>query len=110
MTPQAMQKLMQHDWPGNVRELENTLEYAVTMTSQSVITDDLVLPTTRPAGPRQPSIVAQSQAMPVQGSLKSLKEARTDFEKAYLMRLHGNLQRKSLQGRRDCREISRRFL
>jgi DNA-binding NtrC family response regulator len=51
VTPQAMQKLMQHDWPGNVRELENTLEYAVTMTSQSVITDDLVLPTD-PSGGR----------------------------------------------------------
>jgi len=43
VTPKAMQKLMQHDWPGNVRELENTLEFAVTMTQQNVVTDDLVL-------------------------------------------------------------------
>jgi len=67
--------------------LENTLEYAVTMTSQSVITDDLVLPTTRQAAATALDSTPQSQAMPVQGSLKSLKEARTDFEKAYLMRL-----------------------
>jgi two-component system response regulator GlrR len=87
LTPQAMQKLMQHDWPGNVRELENTLEYAVTMTPQSVITDDLVLPTTRQAVAAALDNTLQSQAMPVQGALKSLKEARTDFEKAYLMRL-----------------------
>ena len=88
LTPQAMQKLMQHDWPGNVRELENTLEYAVTMAPQNVITDDLVLPT---AGGHVATAALedtpQSQAMPVLGALKSLKQARTDFEKAYLMRL-----------------------
>src|SRR3989337_4181491 len=43
LTPAAIQKLVLHDWPGNVRELENTLEYAVTMTEQDVITEDLVL-------------------------------------------------------------------
>src|SRR5688572_23914217 len=88
LTPQAMQKQMQHDWPGNVRELENTLEYAVTMAPQNVITDDLVLPT---AGGHVATAALedtpQSQAMPMLGALKSLKEARTDFEKAYLMRL-----------------------
>jgi len=87
LTPKAMQKLMQHDWPGNVRELENTLEYAVTMTQQNVITEDLVLQT---KGPTAPSVVAeapQAHLLPVPGSLKSLKEARAEFEKAYLIRL-----------------------
>jgi len=87
LTPQAMQKLMQHDWPGNVRELENTLEYAVTMAPQNVITDDLVLPTAGHVATAAVEATPQSQAMPVLGALKSLKEARTDFEKAYLMRL-----------------------
>ena len=87
VTPQAMQKLMQHDWPGNVRELENTLEYAVTMTPQNVITDDLVLPTNGKVAAAAVIDTAQSQAMPLPGALKSLKEARTEFEKAYLMRL-----------------------
>src|SRR5205823_13655015 len=45
VTPQAMQKLMLYDWPGNVRELENTLEYAVAMTRQDIITEDSVLQT-----------------------------------------------------------------
>ena len=40
LTPMAMQKLMLYDWPGNVRELENTIEYAVAMTQQDVITED----------------------------------------------------------------------
>jgi two-component system response regulator GlrR len=87
LTPKAMQKLMQHDWPGNVRELENTLEYAVTMTQQNVITDDLVLQTNGPAAPATVEDTAQSHLLPVPGALKSLKEARVEFEKAYLIRL-----------------------
>ena len=42
MTPLAMQKLMLYDWPGNVRELENTLEYAVAITQQDIISEDLI--------------------------------------------------------------------
>ncbi len=44
LTPAAMQRLMVHDWPGNVRELENTIEYAVAMTKEDVISEDLILP------------------------------------------------------------------
>ncbi len=44
LTPQAMQRLMLYDWPGNVRELENTIEYAMAMTQEDVITD-LILQT-----------------------------------------------------------------
>jgi len=87
LTPKAMQKLMQHDWPGNVRELENTLEFAVTMTQNNVVSDDLILQT---KGPTPPSVVEeapQSHLLPVPGSLRSLKEARADFERAYLIRL-----------------------
>ena len=39
-----MQRLMLHDWPGNVRELENTIEYAMAMTRDDVISEDGVLP------------------------------------------------------------------
>ncbi len=73
LTPQAMQKLILHNWPGNVRELENTIEYAVAMTQQDIITDDLVLQTKLDS--QQPE------------SLKPLKEARDAFEKGYLLNL-----------------------
>jgi two-component system response regulator GlrR len=82
-----MEKLMQHDWPGNVRELENTLEFAVTMTQRDVITDDLVLQTKIPTTPVQTEDSVQAQLLPVNGSFKTLKEARSEFEKAYLVRL-----------------------
>ena len=34
-TPEAMEKLQQHDWPGNVRELANVVEHA------SILCDEL---------------------------------------------------------------------
>jgi two-component system response regulator GlrR len=72
LTPAAVQKLMLYDWPGNVRELENTIEYAVAMTQQDSINEELILP---PKGISSP------------GPLKSLKEARDDYEKSYLVHL-----------------------
>jgi two-component system response regulator GlrR len=72
VTPAAMQKLMLYDWPGNVRELENTIEYGVAMTQQDLINEELIL---QPKGVSSP------------GPLKSLKEARDDYEKSYLIHL-----------------------
>ena len=71
LTPSAMQKLMLYDWPGNVRELENTIEYAVAMTQQDVISEDIILP-------------AKDVSLE---PLKPLKEAKEDFERRYLVRL-----------------------
>ncbi len=67
-----MQRLMLYDWPGNVRELENAIEYAVAMTKQDMITEDFIL---------------QAKALPLQESLKPLKESKDDFEKGYLIHL-----------------------
>jgi len=73
LTPMAMQKLMLHHWPGNVRELENTIEYAVAMTHQDTIPEDLILQT-------QPETITDA-------SLKTLKEAKDSYEKTYLIHL-----------------------
>ena len=70
LTSAAMQRLMLHDWPGNVRELENTVEYAVAMTHQDVITEDLILQTKGSTSLEQ---------------FKPLKEARDAYEKSYLV-------------------------
>ena len=87
LTPKAMQKLMQHDWPGNVRELENTLEYAVTMTQQDVITDDLVVQKEVETVAAPIAGMPHTTLLPTPEALKSLKEARAEFEKAYLIQL-----------------------
>ncbi|MDH3330673.1 MAG: sigma-54 dependent transcriptional regulator [Desulfobulbaceae bacterium] len=70
ITPAAMQKLMLHDWPGNVRELENIIEYAIAMTNNDTLTDDLIL-----------------QTKDGESELLSLKDARARFEKNYLQNL-----------------------
>jgi two-component system, NtrC family, response regulator GlrR len=72
LTSQAMQRLILHDWPGNVRELENTIEYAVAMTRQEMITEELLL-----------EVKASSPPEPC----KPLKEARDAFERTYLVNL-----------------------
>jgi two-component system response regulator GlrR len=71
----ALQKMMLHDWPGNVRELENTIEYAVAMTTRDVITEDLVL---------QDQL---SVALATANTLKPLKKAKHEFEKNYITEL-----------------------
>jgi two-component system response regulator GlrR len=72
LTPVALQRLMIHEWPGNVRELENTIEFAVAMTTRDVITEDLILP---------------EKSGLLEAAIKPLKDARDAFEKAYLVRL-----------------------
>jgi two-component system response regulator GlrR len=70
LTPAAMQKLMLYDWPGNVRELENTIEYAMALTQDTSIKEDLILRTKAPSE-----------------GLKPLREAREEFEKEYVMNI-----------------------
>ena len=87
LTPQAMKKLMQYDWPGNVRELENTIEYGIVM-AEGVITDDLILQAklTNESAVQSDSRPAAAGSS-LEGPLKSLKEARAEFERAYLIRV-----------------------
>jgi two-component system, NtrC family, response regulator GlrR len=70
-TESALGKLMDYSWPGNVRELENTIEYAVAMTTQEMVGKDLIL-----------------QADEMENSdPKSLKDAKNQFEKSYISNL-----------------------
>ena len=71
LSSSALRKLMQYHWPGNVRELENTIESAVAMTVQEVITDDRIL---------------AAEEVEENGP-KSLKAAKDDFERDYLVQL-----------------------
>jgi two-component system response regulator GlrR len=67
----ALQKMIQYDWPGNVRELENTVEAAVAMATQDVISEELIL---------------QTRKMDI-ATFCSFKKAKEDFEKNYLLQL-----------------------
>jgi two-component system response regulator GlrR len=80
LTSMAMQRLMTYEWPGNVRELENTLEFAVAMTRENIIPESLIL---------------ETKALTPE--VKTLSEARREFEKQYLTNLleltEGNVTR-----------------
>jgi two-component system response regulator GlrR len=74
LTSSALQKMMLYDWPGNVRELENTMEYAMAITQQDMIQEDLILHQTKGIPPSH-------------STLQPLKEARNAYEKSYLINL-----------------------
>ncbi|MEW6184487.1 MAG: sigma-54 dependent transcriptional regulator [Thermodesulfobacteriota bacterium] len=74
LTSTALQKMMHYEWPGNVRELENTMEYAVALTQQDTIQEDLILQQTLEAEEPPPT-------------LQPLKEARNAYERNYLIHL-----------------------
>jgi two-component system nitrogen regulation response regulator NtrX len=76
MTPQAMEKLKAYPWPGNVRELKNLVERLAIMTQSDVIAEDDI-----------PLIYRSQKARTPNGDLfegDSLKEAKREFEKAYI--------------------------
>jgi two-component system response regulator GlrR len=96
----ALQKLMLHSWPGNVRELQNTIESAVTMATENIISDDLILPALKTEV----------------NNLKPLKDAKENFEKNYLLQLieltEGNMaQAARLAGkyRADLYELLKKY-
>lgn len=68
LSPDALQKLLSYDWPGNVRELENTIEYAIAMSSGEMIEATLIH-------------INQKQE---NNLVKPLKEAKNAFEKEYI--------------------------
>jgi two-component system response regulator GlrR len=67
---------MYHSWPGNVRELRNTVERAVAMATRDVITEKLITQTS-----------ALKTSLP-----RTLKGAKEEFEKQYLVQLLGFTQ------------------
>jgi two-component system response regulator GlrR len=73
-SPEAMQCLMLYEWPGNVRELSNVVERAVVLTTQRLITPALLLLGSRHMQSASPELL-------------SLKEARENFERVYLMQV-----------------------
>jgi len=75
MSGEALGYFLAYDWPGNVRELRNMVERLVIMTAGDMIgADDL------PA-PLRPQTAVTAGETPE----RSLKEARENFERAYIL-------------------------
>jgi transcriptional regulator with PAS, ATPase and Fis domain len=76
ITPQALIYLVNYLWPGNVRELENEIERAVALT-----------PDGTPIPPKCLSdriVIQRSSRVPLLADIKPLKQARLNFERAYV--------------------------
>ena len=80
MEPAALDALASYAWPGNIRELENTVERALVLCRDEVITPEL-LPATLRASAVSPSAPAQISG------LQPLADARDDFMRSYLSRV-----------------------
>ncbi|MFH1674617.1 MAG: sigma-54 dependent transcriptional regulator [Pseudomonadota bacterium] len=77
MTPEAIRLLQDYHWPGNVRELKNLLDRLIIMTSDKIIdVKDIPEPYAQTKTAREDSSLFMSV---------SLKEAKKEFEKAYLI-------------------------
>jgi two-component system nitrogen regulation response regulator NtrX len=77
MTPEAIRLLQDYHWPGNVRELKNLLDRLIIMTSDKIIdVKDIPEPYAQTKTAREDSSLFMSA---------SLKEAKKEFEKAYLI-------------------------
>jgi len=78
MKPEAFEHLSAYRWPGNVRELKNLVERLAIMTESEVIGEQDIPLSYKRKGP----------VIPDEGILEvdSLKEAKKDFERAYILR------------------------
>jgi DNA-binding NtrC family response regulator len=82
VSDEALAKLAGYDWPGNVRELQNVVERAVVLCQAKVI--DLVDLPEGVRGRETSTYIPKDDAEI--GELKPLKQARAEWEKAYLER------------------------
>jgi two-component system nitrogen regulation response regulator NtrX len=77
ITPRAMDHLMAYRWPGNVRELKNLIERLAIMTESDVIDEGDI-----------PSSYKSEDGAAADGGFfdtRSLKDAKKEFEKAYIL-------------------------
>ncbi len=85
LSPEALDLLLQHPWPGNVRELRNVMERMVIMVPQDTIQDFDLAPSLR----ARPGGAAEAPSEPATEWDGTLREAREQFERQYIMRRLG---------------------
>jgi two-component system nitrogen regulation response regulator NtrX len=78
ITPEALEHLIAYPWPGNVRELKNLVERLGIMTESNIIGAEDIPASYKMGGPVAPAAASLEAG--------SLKEAKKEFEKAYILR------------------------
>ena len=80
----ATAALYQYEWPGNVRELENVIERAVALAQEETISLREL--------PLDISVLGQSMIDEIQRAGLSLREARRQFDKQYILSVMEKVQ------------------
>ncbi|MBQ4845440.1 sigma-54 dependent transcriptional regulator [Pseudoalteromonas sp. MMG005] len=72
LSPQAMTHLINYHWPGNIRQLHNVCEHAVVLSSNKLITEDIM-----------------TNALPLQSEhhFQGLNNAKKQFEQEYIQKV-----------------------
>jgi two-component system nitrogen regulation response regulator NtrX len=86
LSEDALRALRHYSWPGNVRELKNLVERLMIMS-----------PGDRIDVPDLPAEIVESGALPVPGSPATMRDAREDFERRFILsalrRNRGNVRK-----------------
>ena len=94
-SPEAMECMIRHEWPGNVRQLHNAVEQSIALSTTPLVPLTLIQKALREDS--EPNI--------------SLKNARDDFERNYLIRLlqmtKGNVSQAAKLAQRNRTEFYR---
>lgn len=93
LTREVLRILASYNWPGNVRELENTIEHAIAVCSDRLITpDDLPARIIASATPYDPSVV-NSQPVSIFDDRPTLDELSRRYIRLILAESDGNKSR-----------------
>jgi len=85
LSPEALDRLVQHPWPGNVRELKNVMERMVIMVPADRIEARDVEASLAPRAAEGAREGAEPEGLPGLEAM-TLKEGRARFERAFLLR------------------------
>ncbi len=94
-SPEALEMLVNYEWPGNVRQLHNVVEQSVALSTTPLVPVTLI----------QNALREDGRTMP------SLREARNEFERDYLIRVlkmsQGNVSKAAKMAKRNRTEFYR---
>lgn len=94
-SPEAMEHLVHYEWPGNVRQLHNVVEQSIALATTPLVSFTLV----------QKALRDEPKSFP------SLRDARNEFERDYLIRLlqisQGNVSQAAKMAQRNRTEFYR---
>ncbi|MBB6446800.1 sigma-54-dependent Fis family transcriptional regulator [Bacillus benzoevorans] len=82
ISSEAMEILQEHSWPGNIRELENVIEFAISFSTDGLITPESL-----------PKHIHKQKRLPKQSSLNPVNQAELDWILTTLKRSQMNVSK-----------------